>query len=110
MSSRWQFGHLGLPSSSYCISAFSIHACKKLGLDADFKEDEVVLKSAMLDLEIAKSEYSSKKKEANKHKRKPTLSSEATSFLVVTKTTYKKALKAIEAAKLSVTTDRSKCL
>ncbi len=80
-----------------------IHACKQMGLDADFKEAKVALKTAILDLDIAKLEYSSKKKEAKEHKEKPPPSSEATSPVVVTKTTYEKAIKAIESTKLAIT-------
>ena len=31
------------------------HACKQMGLDSDFKEAKVALKSAILDLDIMKS-------------------------------------------------------
>ena len=46
----------------------AIHACKWKGLDADFNEAEVALESAILDLDIAKLEYNSKKKEAKEQK------------------------------------------
>ena len=36
----------------------AIHACKWKGLDADFNEAKVALESAILDLDIAKLEYS----------------------------------------------------
>ncbi len=75
-----------------------IHACKQMGLDADFNEAEMALKSAVLYLVITKSEYSFKKKEAKEHKEKPIPSSKARSLLVVTKTTYEQAVKALEAA------------
>ena len=45
-----------------------IHPCKQMELDANFNEAKEALKSAMLDLDIAKSAYSSKKKEAKEHK------------------------------------------
>ena len=51
------------------------------------QEADVALKSAILDLDIAKLEYSSKKKEAKEHKEKPIPSSKATSPVVVTKMT-----------------------
>ena len=62
----------------------------------------MALKYANLDLDIAKSEYSSKKEEAKEHNKKPTPSSKATSPLVVTNATNYKAVKAIESAKLVV--------
>ena len=44
----------------------SIHTCKQMGLDADFKEAKVPLESIDLDLDIVTSEHSSKKKGTKK--------------------------------------------
>ena len=80
----------------------AIHAFKQMGFDADFIEAKVALKSVILDLDIAKSENSSKKKEAKEHNKKPTPSSEAISPEAC-KETYVKAIKTVEAAKLAAT-------
>lgn len=48
----------------------AIHACKQMRLDTNFKEVKVALKSANLDIDIAKTEYSSGKKKAKEHKEK----------------------------------------
>ena len=74
-----------------------------MGLDVDSTEAEVALKSAVLDLNTAKLEYSLKKKEAKEHKEKPTPSFKATSPVVVGKMIYKKAVTAMDTVKLAVT-------
>ena len=100
MSSMWQFGCLRLTSSTACMHC---HSCIKAdGLDAGFKEAEVALKLVILNLDIATLEYSSKKKEAKEHKEKLIPNSQATSLVVVAKTTYKKAIRAMEAVNLVV--------
>ena len=49
----------------YLLNACTaIHTCKQMGLDANFAKAKVALKSANLDLNIEKTEYSSKKKKA----------------------------------------------
>ena len=63
----------------------------------------MALESAILNLDITKSVYSSKKKVAKEHKEKPSTSCEAISPVVVMKMTYVKATKVIEAAKLAIT-------
>ena len=52
----------------------NIPTCKQMALDANFKKAKVALESVNLDLDIAKSEFSSKKKKAKEHKETPTLS------------------------------------
>ena len=102
---------MGIQNSRAVLTArTTTHACNQIRLDVDFKEDDVALESAMLDLDIAKLEYSSKKKEAKEHPEEATPSSKATSPVIVVKMTYKKAVKAKEAAKLAVTMAGAKAL
>ena len=67
----------------------AIHAFTQMGLEADIKKAKVSLESVILDLDIKKSEYSSKKKEAKEPKEKPTPSSKAKSQVAVPKMTDK---------------------
>ena len=79
-----------------------------MGLDANFHEAVLALESTNLDLDIAKSEYSSEKNKGKEHKEKLTPSFEATSLLVVAMMTYEMAVKAVEATKLAVATEVAK--
>ena len=47
-----------------------IHACKQMGLDANFIKDKVAREPANLDLDIVKTEYCSNKKQAKEHQEK----------------------------------------
>ena len=86
----------------------AIHACKQIWVDVNFTKAKVALKSTNHDLDIVNVEYISEKKNAKEHKEKgekQTPRSEvASSLLIVGKATYKKAMKAVEAAKLAITT------
>ena len=50
----------GTPEQFLVFIHTAAHAWKQMRLDADFKEAKVALKSAILDFDIARSEYSSK--------------------------------------------------
>ena len=95
----------------------AIHAITQMGLDNNFAEAEKALETAKLDADIAKSEYaslcSSEKKKKGKQgdatassgtNPEPVVSPE----LTAAKNAYEKAVKAVEAAKLAVTTAGAK--
>ncbi len=69
MSKRWKFGHLR-QEQFFLHARTTIHTCKQMGLDVNFKEAKVALNSANLDLDIAKTEYSSKRPRNIKHEKK----------------------------------------
>ena len=60
----------GIPKQLLWHVHTTIHSCKQMGLDANFKEAKVALKYTNLDLDIAKMEYSSKKRKTKEHKEK----------------------------------------
>eukprot|EP00804_Cyclotella_cryptica_P004160 CCRYP_014541-RA/>CCRYP_014541-RA protein AED:0.42 eAED:1.00 QI:0/0/0/1/1/1/2/0/283 len=80
-----------------------------MGLDTSFADAEKAVKTAKLDTEIAKEEYtqlrnSEKKKKGNKGDSPGTTTEAVPPALAEAKALYDKALKALEAAKLAVTT------
>jgi hypothetical protein len=91
----------------------AIHAITQMGLDTDYAEAERAVEAAKLDAKIVKTEYAmvrnSKKKKKGKQGEatgtsgtnpEPVVSPE----LTAAKNAYEKAVKAVEAAKLSFTT------
>jgi hypothetical protein len=109
----------GTPEQFVLHIRSAIHACKQMGLDAKFAEAEQAVIHAELEAELAKSEYvklrssERKKNKGNKPEGKPEGSkSEVTSpdseALTAAKAFYEKALKAVETAKLAVTTAGAK--
>eukprot|EP00804_Cyclotella_cryptica_P011134 CCRYP_019068-RA/>CCRYP_019068-RA protein AED:0.16 eAED:0.56 QI:0/0/0/1/1/1/2/0/232 len=88
----------GTPEQFLLHVRSAIHACKQMGLDTSFPDAEKAVKTAKLDAEIAKDEYmqlrSSKKKKKGNKGNAPALDD--------------KAIKALEAAKLAVTTAGAK--
>ena len=81
-----------------------------MGLDTNFDDTEKTVTTVELEAELAKTEYvqvcSSEKKKNKGNKPEGTIpDSEA---LVAAKASYENALKAIEAAKLAITTDGAK--
>lgn len=84
-----------LKVSILAYGTFKTHCCSHMqadGTDVEFKEAKVALTSTNLDPDIVKLEYSSKKKKAKQHKRKPTQHYEGIPLLVVAKKTYNKAI------------------
>jgi hypothetical protein len=102
----------GTPEQFVLHVRFAIHAIMQMGLDMDYAEAERAVEAAKLDAEIAKTEYATVR---NSEKKKKGKQGEATGTsgtnpkpvvspeLTAAKNAYKKAVKAIEAAKLSVT-------
>jgi hypothetical protein len=79
-----------------------------MGLDMSFTEAERAVETAKLDAEIAKGEYmqlrnAKRKKKVNKGEVPGTTPEAVTPALADVKATHKKAMKALEAAKLAVT-------
>lgn len=56
MSSRWQYGHPGLPAV-FTAWHLVIRACKQMGLDTSFAKATTTLESATIDVELTKGEY-----------------------------------------------------
>ena len=80
-----------------------------MGLDTDFAAAEKAVETAKIEAELAKQEYvtarnAEKKKKGNKQEAPGTTTETASPALVEAKTTYDKVLKALEDAKLAVTT------
>eukprot|EP00804_Cyclotella_cryptica_P005440 CCRYP_002984-RA/>CCRYP_002984-RA protein AED:0.40 eAED:1.00 QI:0/-1/0/1/-1/1/1/0/366 len=92
-----------------------IHGCKQMGLDTSFEEAARAVETAKLDMDIAKGEYTQlhnaeKKKKGGKGDAPGTTTKAAPPALAEAKALYNKALKALEAAKLAVTTAGAKPL
>eukprot|EP00804_Cyclotella_cryptica_P013103 CCRYP_002373-RA/>CCRYP_002373-RA protein AED:0.42 eAED:1.00 QI:0/-1/0/1/-1/1/1/0/309 len=103
----------GTPEQFLLHVRFAIHACKHMGLDTSFAEAERAVETAKLDAEITKGEYtqlcnSEKKKKGNKGDAPGTTTEAVSPALAEAKATYDKALKALEAVKLAVTTAGAK--
>ena len=79
----------------------------KVGLDENFARAEVALVSANLDLDVMKMEYSSKKKKAKGEMEKV---EKPAPLLRLCQGAYKRALKAVEAVKLTDTTEGGKSI
>ena len=102
----------------------AIHTCKQMGLDSNFAEAEQIVINAELEAKLAKTEcvkiHSSKKKNKGnkpegKSEGKPKgnnleVTNPDSEALVATKADYEKALKAIEMAKLTITTAGAKLI
>ncbi len=116
----------GTPEQFVLHVRSAIHACKQMGLDVCFAEAEQTVINTELEAELAKTEYvkvrnSEKKKSKGKPEGKPEGKSEGKSegnksegtnpdseALKAAKAAYATALKAIETAKLTVTTAGAK--
>eukprot|EP00804_Cyclotella_cryptica_P031002 CCRYP_013583-RA/>CCRYP_013583-RA protein AED:0.44 eAED:1.00 QI:0/0/0/1/1/1/2/0/395 len=99
----------GTPEQFLLHVRSAIHVCKQIGLDMSFADAEKAVKTAKLNAEIAKEEYtqlrhSEKKKKGNKGDAPGTTTEAVSPTLAEAKALYVKALKALEAAKLAVTT------
>eukprot|EP00804_Cyclotella_cryptica_P023910 CCRYP_010028-RA/>CCRYP_010028-RA protein AED:0.35 eAED:0.68 QI:0/0/0/1/0/0/6/0/715 len=103
----------GTPEQFLLHVRSAIHACKQMGLDTSFDDAEKAVKTAKLDSEITKEEYTQlrntkKKKKGNKGDAPGTSTKAVSSALAEAKALYNKALKALEAVKLAVTTAGAK--
>jgi hypothetical protein len=98
----------GTPEQFLLHECSTIHASKQMGLDTSFANAEKTVKTAKLDTEIAKEGYtqlrnSEKKKKDNKGDAPDTTTEGVPPALAEAKALCNKALKALEAAKLTVT-------
>eukprot|EP00804_Cyclotella_cryptica_P022859 CCRYP_005058-RA/>CCRYP_005058-RA protein AED:0.39 eAED:0.90 QI:0/0/0/1/0/0/2/0/459 len=103
----------GTPEQFLLHVRSAIHACKQLGLDTDFAAAEKAVETAKIEAELAKQEYvtvrnAEKKKKGNKQDTPGTTAEAISPALTEAKAYYDKALKALEAAKLAVTTAGAK--
>ena len=105
----------GTPEQFVLHIRSAIHACKQMGLDAKFAETEQTVINAELEAELAKSEYvklRNSEKKKNKGNKPEGSKSEVTNpdseALAAAKAVYENALKAVQEAKLAVTTAGAK--
>ena len=85
-------------------SAF--HVCKQMGLDTEFAKAEKNIETANLDVDIMKNEFVQARNSQQKGKNKGSKVGESKTTptaLTIAKANHESALKALEAAKLSVT-------
>eukprot|EP00804_Cyclotella_cryptica_P020405 CCRYP_012622-RA/>CCRYP_012622-RA protein AED:0.45 eAED:1.00 QI:0/0/0/1/1/1/2/0/438 len=103
----------GTPEQFLLHVRSAIHACKQMGLDTDFAAAEKAVETAKIEAELAKQEYvtvrnAEKKKKGNKQDVPGTTAEAVPPALAEAKACYDKTLKALEAAKLAVTTAGAK--
>eukprot|EP00804_Cyclotella_cryptica_P010728 CCRYP_005515-RA/>CCRYP_005515-RA protein AED:0.48 eAED:1.00 QI:0/-1/0/1/-1/1/1/0/321 len=98
----------GTPKQFLLHVRSTIPACKQMGFDTSFADAEKAVKTAKLNADIVKEEYtqlrnSEKKKKGNKGDAPGTTAEAVPPALAEAKALYDKALKALEAAKLADT-------
>eukprot|EP00804_Cyclotella_cryptica_P007465 CCRYP_002661-RA/>CCRYP_002661-RA protein AED:0.40 eAED:1.00 QI:0/-1/0/1/-1/1/1/0/374 len=103
----------GTPEQFLLHVRSAIHAYKQLGLDTDFAAAEKAVETAKIEAELAKQEYvtvrnAEKKKKGNKQDAPSTTAEAVPPALAEATAYYDKALKALEARKLAITTAGAK--